>query len=388
MSDSPLALSALAAAVDHVHWGAILAWTSLAVGSAIARRIGFIIRLLSLLYAPVALLLAVWLWGRYGLGVIGLSWLVAGLFTMGLMLLSLPGILARGLPPLSARRVLSGLLTGPLGLAGSLHNFIASFAPQPAPGHGLLKKILAGNAGPRLAETCADETVDGSTQRIESDFQALWQKPYQAVRIDPAQFDHLDRAFYDDFRMALGHFGFTHAGDIEIVSLRVPNVKPTFVRVMISHDHYVMASCHHVKLPPELESMASNLETKSIEFESEFTDGSFVVTTSQAAAMHFDYGDQINAQCLEGFSFAELGQHHYERLAIHGKVRRVGLVSIQSLDDVNASQARLHASRAASRGLQGLSRDEFRRAAGTGSDEADGLYDTWQASRQLAAAGA
>jgi hypothetical protein len=184
-------------------------------------------------------------------------------------------------------------------------------------------------------------------------------------------------------------YGFTHAGDVEVISARMPGVKRTFIRVLLSSDHGVMASCNHLKLGIGMRMLtlgAKNFATQTMDFESEFTDGSFVVTTNQTAVGNFDHGDRINSVFFEGLTLEELGHRHYQRLEAHGKARGVGLVSIHTLDEINASQARLQALKSAGRSAEGMTRDEFRRATNSTGKSADELHDAWQASRRQASA--
>ena len=376
-----------------VNWTVFGIWWALTIGAVILKRMGSLWSLLGLLHLPLVLLVGVWCWGREGFSVFGNTLLLTGCTKAAVLVMASGLITLRRLGHLQAPglgRVLRSVIDGPAGLSTAVDLLISAVMPRGAKSKGEDRSDAAGGSDSPFAAAggaAGHPELEGAAHDVEATFQQLWNSGYEALLVDPKTFKHLDLAFYDRFRDFLVNYGFTHAGDLEVVSARIPGVKRTFIRVMLSADHAVMASCNHLKLGIGMGLLtlgAKNFITQTTEFESEFTDGSFVVTTNQTAVGNFDHGDRINSVCFEGLTLEELGHRHYQRLAEHGKGSGAGLVSIRTVDDINASQARLQSLKSAGRGAEGMKRDEFRRAAGSNGKMADELYDAWQASRRQA----
>lgn len=251
----------------------------------------------------------------------------------------------------------------------------------------------AATAGPfPSVDKETDPVFAHAAEDFEESHQQLWNTPMQVENVKPSQFKHLDLKFYDKTRKALEGYNFKHLGDIEVVSLRTSLTSRVMIRNMLSPDQVVSASCFHCKGAFWLRAvtfftpMRKMLNTRTVDFESEFNDGSFVVTTNSAAVANFDYPDHINSLGFPDLKVEELGSMHYQRVQEHANQRNCLPRTMTTLADSNAMQARLHAAKSAGRGEQGMSREEFRRVAGKNDRTTDQLYDAWQDVRKQAPA--
>lgn len=362
-------------------------WVALAVAAVALRRAGPLLIFASLLHIPLAAGVALWGLGSQGFGDFSATWLLAGAVQAVVLFLSQVMVTIRRLshvPKTGPRRWLRCLIDGPMGLRSALEGLISSLGRKPA--------IAPGDVG--VEEEEDDEGVEPDTPmrkagaEVEQTFQDIWKKDYETAIVDPKAFPHLNLRFYDETRELLVRHGFTHLADQQI-SLGAPGIKPTFTRMMLSGDQAVLATCNHLKLGVMMRALtltAKNFVTQSTDFETEFTDGSFVVTTNQKAVGNFDHGDKVNSVFFEGLTLGDLGHQHYLRLAEHGQKRGVRPVLLQNLDEANASQRRLHLIKCDARGASGMTRDEYHRAAGSKGKTANELYDAWQDVRQKKAA--
>lgn len=365
-------------------------WVVLAVVAVAMRRAGPMLIFASILHIPLAVGVALWGLGSQGFGNFSATWLLAGVAQAVVLFVTRLVIALRRfthLPKTGPGRWLKCFIFGPLGLSTALDGLVSSLGRKPAmsPGHA----CAANFEGDEDEEMEADTPMQKAGAEVEQTFQDIWKEEYETAIVDPKAFPHLNLRFYNDFRDLLSRHGFTHLGDQQIISLKAPGIKPTFTRVMLSGDQAVVATCNHLKLGVVMRALtltAKNFVSQSTDFETEFTDGSFVVTTNQTAVGNFDHGEMVNSVFFEGLSLNALGHQHYLRLAEHGQARGTRLVHMRTLDDVNASQKRLQALKCAGRGAAGMTRDEFQRAAGSKGKKADELYDAWQDIRQKASA--
>lgn len=223
---------------------------------------------------------------------------------------------------------------------------------------------------------------------LQETHQQLWSADFKTEDVHPGDFQHLNLRFYDSFRDTLKGYGFKHLGDIEVVSQKVPFVHPVMVRMMLSPEGALTASCFHCKAMFWLRALTfftparKLMNAQTMDFESEFNDGSFVITSNSRAVGNFNYPESINSESFPDRTVEELGSLHYQRVEAHANKRNCLPCVISSLAEAKGSQARLQAAKSSSRGPEGLSRDEFRRASGSSDRQTDELYDAWQTVRK------
>jgi len=358
---------------------------------------------------PVAFALScAWFWGRFGTRVFQHTWFAAGLgtFVLGLLVMFL-GLFTRRIARWSLFSLLTSPILWPFQLTSALSEIVRFLGLLPA--ISTPEKILPDEAPPRELnplETPAGAYDPAFSQNAPPPFTAPPRNADPAIRqaavsieegiqqfsaplvfefVKAADFSHLDLKFYDQTRAKLETHLFTHLYDIEITSMRSIMVKPVFIRALRSPDHCVSAAFYHLKGAWWLRlmglfssTMRRMLNSKTYDFETEFEDGSFVITSNAEAITNFNYPAHLNSECFPGRSLEEIGHLHYQRLAAHGTARGTFPVKIHSVQAALDMQQRLQHAKTASKGPQGLSREEFRRASGDASAQTDAVYDEWQ----------
>lgn len=201
---------------------------------------------------------------------------------------------------------------------------------------------------------------------------------YQSV--DLKDYPHIDSRFYSNTKTLLESEGFIHLGDQEDMSLA--NAKGNFfkrvpARCMISNDGVIMAACYHAKLSPiwlrVLLFILRKKVGKTIDFESEFQDGSFVCTSNAALAgaiknppiIHSEF-HAVDTPCVG------LLQRHRERVVKHIQNFCVSPRRIQTISEQRESQNRMNAIKAAFRGeLGSISLEELEKVSFSKAQAAD-----------------
>ena len=108
-------------------------------------------------------------------------------------------------------------------------------------------------------------------------------KPFRFSSVDPSKFQHLCLRFYEKCEYRLLGLGFSVIGNVEDISMRKQRPDPkTFIRIMVDNDCTTTAAIYHIKpnaFWSALLYLSGFFHRKIYEFESEFTDGSFITTT-------------------------------------------------------------------------------------------------------------
>jgi hypothetical protein len=221
--------------------------------------------------------------------------------------------------------------------------------------------------------------IDDAARKLVDLQEALFDRPHEYQKVDPAEFDRLDGRYYDDTRDWLAAQGFVYLADVENVTLSraMPSLR-TFLRVMAGDGGETTAAVYQVRLDPPVEAAidaddvdmdeadeeapadgamvaAGNEESDeeeddvpaakridALEFETELSDGTFLVTnglrdsdkTADAAGI-----DKLRLPA--GTPRETVLAEHRRRVAAK---RGAGATprSLPTFDDVMASQARLH----------------------------------------------
>ena len=145
---------------------------------------------------------------------------------------------------------------------------------------------------------------------------------------------------------------------------------PVLIRSMLSKDGAIMTALYYPRIKPLgvriLLWMLGKLPGKVIDMETEFQDGSFVLTSNAAGAAAIDLPTLISAEHMPAKS-SVLGvlQRHIVRVTAHAAARP-GVTSkkIATHAELLASQNRMNALRAAFRGeIGGITKEELDRLA-------------------------
>lgn len=156
--------------------------------------------------------------------------------------------------------------------------------------------------------------------------------------VDESSFSHLDLKAYRRIGNALKAFKFDYLADLELVELlNSPTVlfKPTMIRLYISADGYISAA--HYQLKPRLDRLIrllikgvlnlrliaaplfflSQLPTRNyFDFETEYDDGSFQLTSNASEAGHLSQPETIYSKYFPGNTgFETLLEHHKTELS-------------------------------------------------------------------------
>lgn len=204
------------------------------------------------------------------------------------------------------------------------------------------------------------EPADKAAREILALIAATYQPTHEYVAADARRFGHLDMRFYERTTRLLGSNGFRTLADIEDKTItNSPNgvLMPVLVRTMLSRDGTVLAGLYHPRIRRIglrlLLWLFRKLPGKVIDMETEFTDGSFVVTSNAMSAAAIDQPDAlISAEFLPGSVTALAVFHrHAARVAAHVLARTgVGTRAVSTLGEFLASQNRMNAIKAAYRG--------------------------------------
>jgi hypothetical protein len=109
---------------------------------------------------------------------------------------------------------------------------------------------------------------------------------FEGRLVDPTEFPHLDREFYDRARTWFESQGFRFLCDSESPTLsQVSLLQPTFFRTMLSSDGTILGQAVHFQLGPLLAARVVRRfglppNMKIIEFETELSDGTFMATSN------------------------------------------------------------------------------------------------------------
>ena len=204
------------------------------------------------------------------------------------------------------------------------------------------------------------EPAEKAAREILALIAATYQPTHEYVPADARLFGHLDSRFYERTTRLLGSNGFRKLADIEDKTItNSPNgvLMPVLVRTMLSRDGTVLAGLYHPRIKRLglriLLWVFRKLPGKVIDMETEFSDGSFVVTSNAVSAAAIELPTTlISAEFLPGTVTALAVFHrHAARVAAHLVARPgVGTRAVSTLDELLASQNRMNAIKAAYRG--------------------------------------
>jgi len=216
------------------------------------------------------------------------------------------------------------------------------------------------------------------------------------VEVSDSSFTHLNLQAYEQVRETLNSHGFRYLADLELLELsQSPNIlfKPTMLRTYVSEDGSTIAS--HYQTRPRLDRLFTllfrgianlrliaaptfflqQLPTKNFfDFETEFEDGTFLVTSNASNAGLLSQPPTIDHAFYPSHTpVLEILENHNERLR-----KRISsgasAIPIRTLEDCHQMQRRLKALKDAHRHtIQWVSQSEMR-AMGTNKNQSDGVF--------------
>ncbi|MBC7841912.1 MAG: hypothetical protein H7099_06355 [Gemmatimonadaceae bacterium] len=229
------------------------------------------------------------------------------------------------------------------------------------------------------------EPAEKAAREILALIAATYRPTHEYVAADARRFGHLDMRFYERTTRLLGSNGFRTLADIEDRTItNSPNgvLMPVLVRTMLSRDGTVLAGLYHPRISRILLRVLlwlfRKLPGKVIDMETEFSDGSFVVTSNATSAAAIDLpATLISAEFLAASVTALAVFHrHAARVAAH-LIARPGVTAraVSTLDELVASQNRMNAIKAAYRGEIGaVTKAELERLSMFGTSVAGDVH--------------
>ena len=215
------------------------------------------------------------------------------------------------------------------------------------------------------------DPVERAAHEILATIEATYKPAHDYVLVDTKEFQHLDIRYYDRTARVLSVEGFRQLADVEDRTITAtPNgvLMPVLIRSMLAKDGTLAAFMYHPRIKSltlrALLWLLRRLPGKVVDMQTEFDDGTFVVTTNAVSAAAIDLPALISAEFMPANS-SPLGifQRHLTRVAAHAAERPgIRARSIRSHAELVASQNRENAIKAAYRGqVVGISREELDR---------------------------
>ena len=202
------------------------------------------------------------------------------------------------------------------------------------------------------------EPAAQAAHAILATIEASYQPTHDYVRVEAQRFRHLDLHFYERTMRLLSAKGFQLVADVEDRTIsNAPRgvLMRVLLRTMLSRDGTVMAALYHPRVKAlrlrMLLWVLRRLPKPVVDMETEFADGSFVVTSNAAGAAAIGMPALISARYLPaGTSVHEVHQVHQARMTEH-LAARPGLTArvLRTHEEMVASQNRMNAIKAAYR---------------------------------------
>lgn len=226
--------------------------------------------------------------------------------------------------------------------------------------------------------------TERAAREIVATLAATYSSTHDYVQVDPRHFRHLDLKFYDRTASALAARGFCSLADLEDrTTTNVPGtvLSAVMLRVMLSRDGTTTAAFYHPHVRRlrlrALLWLLRKLPGRMVDFESECSDGTFVVTSTAVLADAFQHAPLISAEYLPGTTpVLDVYARHAARVANHLKHRPgVQPLTVRTVDEVLAAQHRMDSIKAAYRNsVGGVTLGELERLSWLGTEHASDVY--------------
>jgi len=218
-------------------------------------------------------------------------------------------------------------------------------------------------------------------QKILEDTKKLYVETHCYRQVEAREFSHLDLNFYDRTMHEIQMRGFRHVGDVENLTVKEGGMDPrAFLRLGLSLDGTIQSAVYQIK--PRIWWriilwLSRTKLSKAIDFETEFADGSFVMTSNAKLAGLLDSPPLIFAEFHpEEASVEPLYERHRIRVREHIDVRNTQPVKLFSLHDLLESQHRMEKIKSEFRERIGwLKKSEWDRLAAHPNETTDDIYE-------------
>lgn len=212
----------------------------------------------------------------------------------------------------------------------------------------------------------------GMAKKIYNQMEQLYSGRHEYRLARPEDFPHIQRAHYDICEAWLKERGFRTLGNIEdlVLTKVYPNTR-TYLRAFVSADGTIAAACYDVSPTGwmRLAKLAGLMESnyRTLEFESEFQNGTFLRTSNAKGRQQLDEPPSITQNLLPpNTPFEEILEQHLQVMQEWRATDEAFTPIIcKTLDDVLQSQHRAMDITCAWRKEIGyLTREEMVRMAG------------------------
>lgn len=230
-----------------------------------------------------------------------------------------------------------------------------------------------------------DTAADDTARRILDAIAAHFVPDQEYVQVDEKDFRHLDLGFYRRATEALEARHFLRLPDVENRTLARAEgnvLRPVFIRPFLSPEGTTTVGVYH----PLLKSWGLRLllwlfraaPGRIVDLETEFLDGTFVVTSNNTVAANLQAPPQIDTLFLpKSTPLQDLLDRHEERVQEHQRRSPRAVVRpVRSFEEMIASQHRMERLKAAWRGeIGGVTREELERLSLFGKGAAHEVHD-------------
>ncbi len=202
--------------------------------------------------------------------------------------------------------------------------------------------------------------MSDKTKELIKNLEEIYSEKHEYKIVNPKDFSHLDLNYYDKSAALLEKQGFVRLGDVEDITVTraSPYLHRVFLRALVSNEGTISAGIFDAK-PKGLIAVFSWLlgshREKVTEFETEFSNGCFILTTHAQASQQIALPLEIIPQYLpKKTAPIELLKYHQTRVAAYLKqYPDVHPIVIRSLEEGLESQHRAEALKSAHRQSQG-----------------------------------
>ncbi|MDB6172561.1 MAG: hypothetical protein JWL59_1872 [Chthoniobacteraceae bacterium] len=227
------------------------------------------------------------------------------------------------------------------------------------------------------------EPYEKAAEQILAHTRAVYQPQHDYAAADQNDFKHLDLKWYAKAAEKLQERGFRLLGDQEdrtITNAPGGYLKPVMLRVLVSADGMIIATLYHPKPVLWLRILFFVLGkslAKTIDFESESEDGTFVSTSNAEAAAAIQLPPGISMRYLPKQTTLE-ALYTCQRETLNQTPQKT-FKRFQSLEEIIKAQDRMNAIKAAFRQEIGeVSREEIERSVGSRDDSTESVYQEIQ----------
>lgn len=231
----------------------------------------------------------------------------------------------------------------------------------------------------------ADRADDEAANAILQNLAAVYVPTHDYHRVEARDYSHLDLSFYDSTTEFLRGEGFTPMADVQDRTLeQAPGnvLHPVFIRAMVSAEGSTSAGIYHARIKPLwlrlLLFVMGKSRMKVVDFETEFSDGTYVCTSNAMAASSMKLPPSIDVLYLSSRSSpSQVLKAHRDRVSRHASSHLgARALTVGSFEEMVCAQNRMNALKAAFRGeLGGITKEELERLSLLGKGAARRVYD-------------